>query len=56
MSKKNLIPWELTRCRSCRYFPNCPRNGDIRGYMVPACFAEICELYESANKKHVNEK
>ena len=39
------ILWEQTRCRLCKHYPDCPRNGDIRGVYVEHFFAEKCALF-----------
>jgi len=42
-----LVLWEQTRCKTCKFFPNCPRNRrDLRGTYVYSFFAEKCDLYE----------
>jgi len=45
MARSKLILWEQTRCKTCKFFPNCPRNGDIRGTYVYEFFAEKCNVY-----------
>jgi len=60
--KKDMIPWEQSKCRICQYFPNCPVNGDIRGTLVIREFAVKCPRYiprkiASANTgKHVEKR
>ncbi len=44
------VLWEQTRCRYCRFFPNCPRNGDLRGVLVEPFFAEKCVLFEPSRE------
>lgn len=47
-----LVKAEQTRCGKCRWIDDCPRNEksyakvSMRGQLVPAYFAERCELFK----------